>query len=447
MRDSPGCTSMFCEYAKEYISSAQKLGSRASLQETVELSQQCCGVNQFYQILYPDPSKLFHNISVAKKVQEAKLKALVNGSQQTISMGVTQSKAAIRNLDVSDHVHQFDLGSEGSDGSLVEDPGLLELLERVEIEGINKESLAKDLESRIPELHGQFGAHAIFEQAAERDRALSSIISILALVYDRYDLFTEPQAPGVKLRQEQWQALRKMIANISPSCQQMHSVVVLLSIRALGKNKTVMNQVPKDMRRPERAVLHLMNEVKNVVPSVEWLSEEGLRLASDALMVHETFNLAQMLQGENVPANVGLLYRKVHEQGEGSFHFYMLFLLGFMSGLAGGQGSRFMNSKNAEGSIAGFSMLQKLLESPPRAIYWGYMTARARSLKIPYHSAEDLALIRLSCLLRLQDSKDYSQARESWDQLGPFQKQAPWGLFSKGIQNSWNALKEVVEQR
>ena len=339
-------------------------------------------------------------------------------------MGVTQSKVAMRNLDVSDHVHQFDQRSQESDDTVLEDPGLFELLERVETEGI-KESLTKDLESRIPELHAQLGAHAIFEQAAERDRALSSIISILALVHDRYDLFTEPQAPPVKLRQEQWQALRRMIAIIAPSCEQMHAVVVLLSIRALGKNKTVMNQVPKDMRRPERAVLHLMNDVKNVVPSVEWLSEEGLRLASDALMVHETFNLAQMLQGENVPANIGLLYQKVHEQGEGSFHFYMLFLLGFMSGLAAGQGSRFMNAKNAEGAIAGFSMLQNLLESPPRAIYWGYMTARARALKIPYHTAEDLVLIRLSCLIRLQDSKDYSFVRESWDELGAFQKQAP----------------------
>ena len=49
---------MFCEYAKEYISSAQKLGAKASLQDTVELSQQCCGVNQFYQILYPRPQQV-----------------------------------------------------------------------------------------------------------------------------------------------------------------------------------------------------------------------------------------------------------------------------------------------------------------------------------------------------------------------------------------------------
>ena len=78
-----------------------------------------------------------------------------------------------------------------------------------------------------------------------------------------------------------------------------------------------------------------------------------------------------------------------------------------MSGIAAGNGSRFMNAKNAEAAISGFLMLQSLLKSPPRDIYWGYMTTRAQALKIPYETAEDLVLVRLACLSRLQDASGY----------------------------------------
>ena len=59
-----------------------------------------------------------------------------------------------------------------------------------------------------------------------------------------------------------------------------------------------------------------MSVEKQVVPSVVWLSETQLNYMNDALLVHETFNLAQMLQGENVPANITELYNLVHEQGQ-----------------------------------------------------------------------------------------------------------------------------------
>lgn len=418
VRDSPGCTSMFCEYAKDFVSSMQRAGSGGSgaVEDAVEIASKCCKQNQFYQVLYPDPSKLFWNVAVAKKVQGSQLKRDKNRRNQTISMGVSKLEQADAERQVSDDNH-----SVRSDDTDAEDPGLAEMLSQVASGGL-PETLAKDLETFVPELHSEFGSHMVFEQAAERDRAVSSCISILALVHDRYDVFTGPQAAPVKLRPEQWQELRRIVSMISPNLEQMQAVVVLLSIRGLGKCKTVLSQVPSDMKRPERAVMHLMSVEKQVVPSVVWLSETQRNYMNDALLVHETFNLAQMLQGENVPANITELYNLVHEQGQNGFHFYMLFLLGFMSGIAAGNGSRFMNAKNAEAAISGFLMLQSLLKSPPRDIYWGYMTTRAQALKIPHETAEDLVLVRLACLSRLQDASGYTALRGSWDVLGSFQK-------------------------
>lgn len=46
-------------------------------------------------------------------------------------------------------------------------------------------------------------------------------------------------------------------------------VLVLLAIRALGKSKFVLCQVPSHNRRPESAVLYLVDYNSNVVPSIK----------------------------------------------------------------------------------------------------------------------------------------------------------------------------------
>ena len=48
----------------------------------------------------------------------------------------------------------------------------------------------------------------------------------------------------------------------------------------------------------------------------------------NCLFVHETFNLAQMMQGENVPANVDQLQQLVNKHGEQVFYFLHALLAG-----------------------------------------------------------------------------------------------------------------------
>ena len=134
------------------------------------------------------------------------------------------------------------------------------LLEQIAEEGLDSYLVKGQLQTYIPELHEAVSPHVVFEQAAERDRAESSCISLLALLHNRYDIFTEPQAPAVRLRADQWKELQGIVKLISTTHSQVHAVLVLLSIRGLGKSKAVLNQVPRSMKRPERAVVHLMTE-------------------------------------------------------------------------------------------------------------------------------------------------------------------------------------------
>lgn len=51
-------------------------------------------------------------------------------------------------------------------------------------------------------------------------------------------------------------------------------------------------------------------------------------------------------------------------------------------------------------------------------IYWGYLEARAHVLNVPFLTPEDLVLVRLACLARVEDRNAYRQLQEAWHTLG-----------------------------
>lgn len=447
VKQSRGCMSMFCDYAKDFVAAMQGTASKCGDEDQVHMAEECCRKNQHYQELYPDPKTRLQNIQIpttnsnggeSDRSQELMPwesenlgQADSNTSGRRSRNGSKESMETVKEEAFRDE-HDNDRSLRRSSATKLTDPGLLGWLSALDD---LDQSLAARLQELLPELNPEFSPHIVFEQNAERDRAESSCISIMSLWKDRYDLFTQPQAPNVKLRPEQWQELQDLVSWIDPDLEQIQAVLVLLAIRGLGKSKSVLQQMPRDNRRPEKAVLHLMDSQKNVVPSVFWLGPRALSFITDALAVHELFNLAQMLQGENLPANIAQLRDCIAEKGQDIFRFYIFFLLGFMSGIAAGQGSRFMNGRNASSVISGVRLLKRLMECNPTAIYWGYLEERAQKLRVNFYSAEDLVLIRLSCLARAQDEKDYLLLRTSWDALKARERMALMDHFlADGIQ-------------
>ena len=53
----------------------------------------------------------------------------------------------------------------------------------------------------------------------------------------------------------------------------------------------------------------------HVVPSASYLTPAAVEIIKSTLVVHETFNLAQMLQGENVPGSVVKLKELISQEG------------------------------------------------------------------------------------------------------------------------------------
>jgi len=387
VRDSPACSALFCEYARDFI--AKQRGVSDTHDDQIRYARDCCQKSQYFQELHPDQSKQFENIDILTAVTSEFVDAVSSQGHTTAQAGHSPSLQEATELAVTHLIVELRDGALGAEG------------------------LAQKLQRLLPEIHPTRGTYSVFEERAERGRAESACIGILALLTNRYDIYTYVQSAN-KLSHLQWEQLQEIVTWINPTDKHVRAVLVLLAMRGLGKSKALLSQIPEQDQRPERAVLYLMEEQQNVVPSVARLDAGDVALLQDTLLHHEAFKLAQMLQGENIPASLAELQERFSQNGNGAFQFYVLFLLGFMSGIAGGLGSKFMTAKNADAVISCICMLQRLLEATPLGIYWGYLSARAGSLGLPSTTTEDLVLVRLSCLSRLQDRDSYAALRRAW---------------------------------
>ncbi|OLQ05734.1 L-arabinolactonase [Symbiodinium microadriaticum] len=133
-----------------------------------------------------------------------------------------------------------------------------------------------------------------------------------------------------RLESGQWNQLRGILSWAAPTQEMLQAAFFLLSVRSIGKYRTVTRQLPEAHQRPEAAL-------------------------TNVLQLQQDFIFPQMLQGENVPANLAQLQCFVQDKGEETLKFYVVFLLGFLSALQGGTGSSFMTAANAKNIILGLS--------------------------------------------------------------------------------------------
>lgn len=397
LQNSPDCASMFCEYAKEFIDGMRK-NAMGGHQHQLYLSQYCCGKTKIYQEMFPD--------------------------SKTRLMNIRLFPTELEELPDTFELEPLDVGDESGALPRMPGSGLLHYLQSLSGESLELDLLETALWTHLPELNRHYGAYIVFDQVAERDRADSACLSLVALVWNRYDLFVKPQVDETtRLTPAQWDQLQDILSWTKPSHEQIHAALVLLAIRGLGKSVHVQSQSECE-GHPEQAVRYLVDNARNVVPSIIPLSDTALHCLCSVLEIHEIFNLAQMLQGENVPASVAQVQEKIAECGPEVFNCYILFLLGFMSGIAGGRGSKFLTARTAPSFIASLQVFSQLTKLTPRSVYWGYLRARAGSFQSSFTTAEDLALVRLACLSRVQGAQSFLHLQTAWSGLSNKQRGA-----------------------
>jgi len=399
LTNSPMCATMFVEYAMEFVATHNSVEDAGYVEDILEQEGTCaehaCHANSFYLELYVDGRKVLRNLDLSYLQEGLEMKLSSARTLKDESMDIIGPSPSMGPAALVNHI----------------------LFHEEPIDGV----LAK-LQRSFVELDPDDGLHARFANVqanSEQERAESAIISLVALVRGDFESYTAPQDPKNRLEESQWEHLQTLLTWANPDAEQLLGVIFLLAVRGIGKYKALTRQLPTNYQRPEHAVRYILNHYPNCMPSIDSMSMQMLQMANNVLELQEFFNFAQMIQGENVPENLDRLQRYMQaRQGEDLLKFYILFLLGFMSGLAGGHGSKFMTVHNAKSTILGLSILKRALEAPATPLYWTYIRYRGVQLGITPTKPADLALIRLACLLRARTPKDIEELDSAWNGLG-----------------------------
>lgn len=283
------------------------------------------------------------------------------------------------------------------------------------------EAILEELPLVFPELDPDHGVYAQLVHLEERARVLCSLTSVFCLVGGRYEAFVCPQEPARRMTRELWAELQSFGLWGADDEHALHGVLVFLVVRGLGKSKSFASLVPPEQRTtPESIVMHAMGDLPGLLPSAQELSEEAVELVRDTFSVNTQFNLAQFLQGENLPAHVQALQRVLRHGGERQLKFYLFAMVAMMSGLFGvtqQRGSDFMDQANGGNIVLVIrSLLQMSVWSAERA-YWTYIWSRGERLGLCARHIEHFALARLLCLARVSSPEDLTQLREVWHAL------------------------------
>lgn len=291
---------------------------------------------------------------------------------------------------------------------------------------VDDTDIVQALPSIFSELNMTTGVFAQLDQSQERNCGITSILSVIWLLTDQYQNFVAHQQAKDRLTLKQWSDLQQFVKWANLSLDQLVAALTFLAIRGLGKVSALTTQLPSDQQGPERAVLHLIDKAPNVVPSAIRVGEEMRNMIRTCLDIHCTFNLGQMIQGENTPCSVKQLQDSAEEHGEEALRLYLFSLIGIFCGIAADattRGSRFMNEKNARTTLLCMSALQHLSGTMPQEIYWSYILSRSRFFNLEVSSPQETALIRLVCLNRAHEQSEVTLVNDAWNGLAASDRQ------------------------
>jgi len=402
LMNSPVCAALCVEYAREFVSvystsavEKKKSGTSSSScgwRRDLQCAHTAIQTNSFHVELHLDERKMLKSINLS-----------------SLSPTADSATASVSSYGGVSSVATLDLGTKPMT--------IRQFTSWATLERADPESLVNKLREVYVELDPIRGLHAMYSEPLEREKAECGCLCLAALASNSYDYFVAPQKVESRLESGQWNQLRGILSWAAPTQEMLQAAFFLLSVRSIGKYRTVTRQLPEAHQRPEAALLYILDHFPNVVPTVHSLSETAKSLVTNVLQLQQDFILPQMLQGENVPANLAQLQCFVQDKGEETLKFYVVFLLGFLSALQGGQGSSFMTAANAKNIILGLSTVQQLLSKDPRLLYWMYIYQRGLQLRQPASSSEDLALLRLACLCRVSDARSFEELSRDWAEL------------------------------
>ncbi|EFQ99885.1 hypothetical protein MGYG_02897 [Nannizzia gypsea CBS 118893] len=266
------------------------------------------------------------------------------------------------------------------------------------------------------------------EDFVEVNRTLVAMLALKWLWSNDYDSFTRHQNQTRKLQPESFERLHAILSGGLPHPHEIYALLVAIVVNDLGKNDTLEMSVTETTGQTydNHDEVLLAAAKAQLIPSINTLRSDMRSDLMLGLEVGSSFNLAQLAQGENVPASLESIYT-MRDRERAFFLKYMEVLLD-IAGAAGHIDSRSAGAM-AEPVFRSYLAVYDALVGAISGIfslnqaYDHVLTCRARILKdtgfrtLSARKPDERALLRLMTMGRVADISLAAYFSEAFDNL------------------------------
>jgi hypothetical protein len=172
----------------------------------------------------------------------------------------------------------------------------------------------------------------------EVNRTLLSILVLKWLVSGDYKRFASRQQADTQLTVESFNALRNLLLKSHPSSEDLYALFVAIIINDLGKNPAMWEELRSNMLSPRSEPNHdevvYLAAQRGMIPLISDFKDSSYpKSLLQGLHLGSRLNIAQLLQGENVPGSLSAVYCL-----QSNRQALMLKLLEVLFDIAGSQG-------------------------------------------------------------------------------------------------------------
>lgn len=259
---------------------------------------------------------------------------------------------------------------------------------------------------------------------AEVNRTVVNMLALKWILAADYDSFTACQREEGKLSRESFGRLCDFFRGYGD----IYALLVAVVVDDLGKDPRLARDVAEkshshDLARDAKMVNHsdfVYQAAKtDLIPALKRVTDSGRKAIISSMEIEGQLSIAQLVQGENVPASLSIL-KNIQDDGSGFRMRAMVTILDVAGAAAhsDARGCLVMTENIFQGYMTTIETLQKFIQGgipSERACYDQVLTDRAKSLHLKgcellsTDNAEQRALLRIFCIGRV-DSKQLADS-------------------------------------
>eukprot|EP00747_Dinoflagellata_sp_TGD_P092588 gnl/TRDRNA2_/TRDRNA2_165464_c1_seq2.p1 gnl/TRDRNA2_/TRDRNA2_165464_c1~~gnl/TRDRNA2_/TRDRNA2_165464_c1_seq2.p1 ORF type:complete len:950 (+),score=170.06 gnl/TRDRNA2_/TRDRNA2_165464_c1_seq2:57-2852(+) len=302
--------------------------------------------------------------------------------------------------------------------------GVRSFVEKILIGDIEADEIVQSLDKFYPEMTFYALEERDGSKCPMHDRTVHAVLSAFWILNGRYAEFVQNQKEDQKLYKESWMAVCMLCqeAELQASWEAFDCLIVGFVLRFLAKVKTWRLSFGGGISDADVAAVNVLIHHADACPSFQRLPQRLKNQVLSLLELDGRFNLAQLMQAENLPESVNCYKKFIQHHGVTYQRLYEFRWFCWMSSILGHkslEGSLFMTEANYQMIQMVISGVKNLSKNGATDIYNQYLALRARSQGLSAQTDEERAIVRLACFTRSYTPAAAARVEAAFGALSP----------------------------